>query len=112
MLFLCLFILSLLYSNQNYSHVSVDLFSICLHAYVQTKRNKKMVPIQRALWDFFSAIDFGKKFGGMQKLRRSTHKIILRISTLINIQTKSELFIHPLSRKMKHKDVSGLKFYL
>ena len=53
------------------------------------KEIKKMVPIQRALWDFFSAIDFGKKFGGMQKLRRSTHKIILRISTLIKIHTNN-----------------------
>ena len=50
-----------------------------------------MVPIQRALWDFFSVIDFGKKFSGMQKLLRSTHKIILRISTLIKIQTILEV---------------------
>ena len=94
MLILCLFTLSLLYLNQNYSHVSVDLFSIYLHAYVQTKRNKKMVPIQRALWDFFSVIDFGKNFVGMQKLLQSTHKIILRIYTLIKIKTMLKLFIH------------------
>ena len=60
------------------------------------KEIKKMVPIQRALWDFFSVIDFGKKFSGMQKLLRSTHKIILRISTLIKIQTILEVAIHTL----------------
>ena len=41
-------------------------------------------------------VDFGKKIGGMQKLRRSTHKIIWRISTLIKIQTILKLFIHRL----------------
>ena len=79
---------------------------------MQTKRNKKMVPIQRALWDFFSVIDFGKNVGGMQKLLRSTHKIILRISTLIKIQTILEVAIHTSFtwKKWNLEDFSGSKF--
>ena len=51
-------------------------------------------------------IDFGKNVGGMQKLLRSTHKMIFRISTLIKIQTILEQFIHRLPGKNETYNIS------
>ena len=105
MIILRLFILSLLYSNQNYSHVSVDLFTY-MHMYVQTKRNKKWCRFRGHCGTFFSVIDFGKNFVGMQKLLRGTHKTILRISTHIKIQTILKLFILRLPGKNETYNIS------
>ena len=54
-----------------------------MHMCKQTK-NKNGGDSERIV-GLFSVIDFGKKFDGMQKLLRITHKIILRSSALIKI---------------------------
>ena len=78
------------------------------------KEIKKWCRFRGHCGTFFSVIDFGKNVGGMQKLLRSTHKIILRISTLIKIQTILEVAIHTSFtwKKWNLEDFSGSKFYL
>ena len=95
-MFCAFLILLLLYSNQNDSHVSVHLFTIYLLTCIYANKKKKWCRFRGHCGTFFSVIDFGKNFVGMQKLLRSTHKIIWRISTLIKIQTILKLFIHRL----------------
>ena len=71
-----------------------------MHMCKQTKKIKKWCRFRAHCGTFFSVIDFGKNVGGMQKLLRSTHNIILRISTLIKaklcikVHTILELLIH------------------
>ena len=70
------------------------------------KEIKKWCRFRGHCGTFFSVIDFGKNVGGMQKLLRSTHKMIFRISTLIKIQTILEQFIHRLPGKNETYNIS------